>query len=251
MHKVFFSGEMEWVPMSTYKKIIDINVLGVIAGTKKFLPLIRNAKGHSNVDNCKTCVKQAFCNIMISRSRGVHVQHDGSHGPSHPRPLLHDKVRHRSNWRLPQEGDGAVWGQGKKIHQYMKICWMLNALNCHTTLFFHITHPLRTRCICCYFFKFRFSTFLDLHYRAWQLHRRDQHLWRLFHRPPGRTDVEPDDTGGQGRLWEGLLWKKKRHHVKVRVKPFFLRTAILWLCTKRHCFEVKVPSYRSCMNGHP
>ena len=31
--------------MDTYRKIIDINVLGVIAGVKKCLPMIRQAKG--------------------------------------------------------------------------------------------------------------------------------------------------------------------------------------------------------------
>jgi len=38
-------GEVEWVSIDTYKKAMDINVFGLIAGIKTFLPLIRSAKG--------------------------------------------------------------------------------------------------------------------------------------------------------------------------------------------------------------
>ncbi len=38
-------GEIEWVSMDTYKKIVDINVFGIIRGVKKFLPLIRRSRG--------------------------------------------------------------------------------------------------------------------------------------------------------------------------------------------------------------
>lgn len=38
-------GEVEWVGMDTYKRAMDINVFGLIAGIKTFLPLIRSAKG--------------------------------------------------------------------------------------------------------------------------------------------------------------------------------------------------------------
>lgn len=38
-------GEVEWFGIDTYKKAMDINVFGLIAGIKTFLPLIRSAKG--------------------------------------------------------------------------------------------------------------------------------------------------------------------------------------------------------------
>lgn len=38
-------GEVEWVGMDTYRRAMDINVFGMIAGIKTFLPLIRSAKG--------------------------------------------------------------------------------------------------------------------------------------------------------------------------------------------------------------
>ncbi|XP_045110218.1 D-beta-hydroxybutyrate dehydrogenase, mitochondrial-like isoform X2 [Portunus trituberculatus] len=38
-------GYVEWVPLHTYRKIIDVNVLGMLAATKAFLPLIRRARG--------------------------------------------------------------------------------------------------------------------------------------------------------------------------------------------------------------
>ena len=40
-------GDLEWVPISTYKKIADVNVFGMIDVTKGFLPLIRKSKGNS------------------------------------------------------------------------------------------------------------------------------------------------------------------------------------------------------------
>ncbi|KAL7638207.1 UNVERIFIED_CONTAM: hypothetical protein RMT77_011832 [Armadillidium vulgare] len=38
-------GYLEWVPISTYKRMADVNVFGLIAVTKAFLPLIRQSKG--------------------------------------------------------------------------------------------------------------------------------------------------------------------------------------------------------------
>ncbi|XP_069160143.1 D-beta-hydroxybutyrate dehydrogenase, mitochondrial [Procambarus clarkii] len=38
-------GEVEWVPLDTVRRIVDINTVGVLAVTKAFLPLIRRAKG--------------------------------------------------------------------------------------------------------------------------------------------------------------------------------------------------------------
>jgi len=38
-------GEVEWVNMATYRKAVDVNVLGLIQGVKVMLPLIRRAKG--------------------------------------------------------------------------------------------------------------------------------------------------------------------------------------------------------------
>ena len=38
-------GEVEWVAMETFRKAMDVNVLGVLAGVKTFLPLIRAARG--------------------------------------------------------------------------------------------------------------------------------------------------------------------------------------------------------------
>ena len=38
-------GEVEWVGMDTYRRALDINVLGLIQGIQTVLPLIRKAKG--------------------------------------------------------------------------------------------------------------------------------------------------------------------------------------------------------------
>lgn len=38
-------GEVEWVAMDTFKKAVDVNVHGVLAGVKTFLPLIRRCQG--------------------------------------------------------------------------------------------------------------------------------------------------------------------------------------------------------------
>ena len=38
-------GEVEWVSMETFKKAMDVNVHGVLAGVKTMLPLIREAQG--------------------------------------------------------------------------------------------------------------------------------------------------------------------------------------------------------------
>jgi 3-hydroxybutyrate dehydrogenase len=38
-------GEIEWVSMETYRKIMEVNVFGLIRGTQLCLPLIRKAKG--------------------------------------------------------------------------------------------------------------------------------------------------------------------------------------------------------------
>jgi len=38
-------GEVEWVSMETFKKAMDVNVHGVLAGVKTMLPLIREARG--------------------------------------------------------------------------------------------------------------------------------------------------------------------------------------------------------------
>ncbi|KAG0722640.1 D-beta-hydroxybutyrate dehydrogenase, mitochondrial [Chionoecetes opilio] len=38
-------GEVEWVQEHTFRKILDVNVMGMVAVTKAFLPFIRQAKG--------------------------------------------------------------------------------------------------------------------------------------------------------------------------------------------------------------
>ncbi|XP_069987643.1 D-beta-hydroxybutyrate dehydrogenase, mitochondrial [Penaeus vannamei] len=38
-------GELEWVAMDTFRRITDINVFGLLAVTKAFLPMIRRSKG--------------------------------------------------------------------------------------------------------------------------------------------------------------------------------------------------------------
>ncbi|XP_068213787.1 D-beta-hydroxybutyrate dehydrogenase, mitochondrial-like isoform X2 [Palaemon carinicauda] len=38
-------GAVEWVPMSTYRKLAEVNIFGHISVTKVFLPLIRKSKG--------------------------------------------------------------------------------------------------------------------------------------------------------------------------------------------------------------
>ena len=38
-------GEVEWVTMDTFRKAVDVNLHGVLAGVKTFLPLIRAGRG--------------------------------------------------------------------------------------------------------------------------------------------------------------------------------------------------------------
>ncbi|KAK7081562.1 putative short-chain dehydrogenases reductases (SDR) [Halocaridina rubra] len=38
-------GEVEWVPLETYKKLLEINVLGTVRVTKAFLPFVRKSQG--------------------------------------------------------------------------------------------------------------------------------------------------------------------------------------------------------------
>ena len=38
-------GEVEWVPMATYRKIMEVNMFGIIRGVQICLPLIRKAQG--------------------------------------------------------------------------------------------------------------------------------------------------------------------------------------------------------------
>ncbi len=38
-------GETEWTPMSTYQELLDVNLKGLILGSRKLLPLIRRSKG--------------------------------------------------------------------------------------------------------------------------------------------------------------------------------------------------------------
>ena len=38
-------GEVEWVSLETYRKALEVNVVGLLAGVKTVLPLIRQARG--------------------------------------------------------------------------------------------------------------------------------------------------------------------------------------------------------------
>ena len=38
-------GEIEWVPMATYRKIMEVNMFGIIQGVQTCLPLIRKCQG--------------------------------------------------------------------------------------------------------------------------------------------------------------------------------------------------------------
>ena len=38
-------GEIEWVPMATYRKIMEVNMFGLMRGIQVCLPLIRKAQG--------------------------------------------------------------------------------------------------------------------------------------------------------------------------------------------------------------
>ncbi|KAK8746641.1 hypothetical protein OTU49_017118, partial [Cherax quadricarinatus] len=38
-------GEVEWVPEATYRKVLEVNLLGTVFATKTFLPLIRRTRG--------------------------------------------------------------------------------------------------------------------------------------------------------------------------------------------------------------
>ena len=38
-------GEVEWVPMATYRKIMDVNMFGLMRGIQVCLPLIRRSQG--------------------------------------------------------------------------------------------------------------------------------------------------------------------------------------------------------------
>ena len=38
-------GEIEWVPMATYRKIMEVNMFGLMRGIQVCLPLIRKVQG--------------------------------------------------------------------------------------------------------------------------------------------------------------------------------------------------------------
>ncbi|XP_035693492.1 D-beta-hydroxybutyrate dehydrogenase, mitochondrial-like [Branchiostoma floridae] len=42
---VWQTGEIEWVSMATYRRVMEVNTFGTVRVTKAFLPLIRRAKG--------------------------------------------------------------------------------------------------------------------------------------------------------------------------------------------------------------
>ncbi|XP_035665435.1 D-beta-hydroxybutyrate dehydrogenase, mitochondrial-like [Branchiostoma floridae] len=55
---VWQPGEIEWVSMATYRRVMEVNTFGTVRITKSFLPLIRRAKGRV---------------VNISSVRGLHA----------------------------------------------------------------------------------------------------------------------------------------------------------------------------------
>nr|XP_045614241.1 D-beta-hydroxybutyrate dehydrogenase, mitochondrial-like [Procambarus clarkii] len=54
-------GEVEWVPDATYRKVLEVNLLGTVAATKTFLPLIRRAKVKEVAMKAATSQETARC----------------------------------------------------------------------------------------------------------------------------------------------------------------------------------------------
>lgn len=42
-------GEVEWIPFSSFKKAVDVNLLGTVRVTQVFLPLVRKSKGNLKI----------------------------------------------------------------------------------------------------------------------------------------------------------------------------------------------------------
>ena len=51
---IIFSSPIEWTPVSTFKRLADVNLWGMVDVTKTFLPLLKNAKGR--VENMSSTV---------------------------------------------------------------------------------------------------------------------------------------------------------------------------------------------------
>lgn len=83
-------GDIEWMPMDTVRRIVEVNLLGQIAVTKAFLPLLRKSKGRvvtitSGLGRMAVPTRSAyvvskyamegFCDVLRyeMRSWGVHV----------------------------------------------------------------------------------------------------------------------------------------------------------------------------------
>lgn len=56
-------GEVEWVQEHTFKKMLEVNVMGIVTVTKAFLPLIRRAKGED----------AARRTLMLNTAPGIHA----------------------------------------------------------------------------------------------------------------------------------------------------------------------------------
>ncbi|XP_042889687.1 D-beta-hydroxybutyrate dehydrogenase, mitochondrial-like [Penaeus japonicus] len=69
---IAIKGAAEWVPIETFRKVAEVNLFGLIATTKAFLPLVRRAKGRIvNVTSVSGCMGVRICSPYISSKYAV------------------------------------------------------------------------------------------------------------------------------------------------------------------------------------
>lgn len=44
-HSIGNSGAVDWISMSTFRRVLEVNLLGVVSVTKAFLPLLKQTRG--------------------------------------------------------------------------------------------------------------------------------------------------------------------------------------------------------------
>ncbi|XP_050718635.1 11-beta-hydroxysteroid dehydrogenase type 2-like isoform X2 [Eriocheir sinensis] len=68
-------GEVEWAPENTFRKMLEVNVLGTVAVTRAFLPLIRRAKA-TNIftDDAVRAQGEAMWNALSQRARSDYTR---------------------------------------------------------------------------------------------------------------------------------------------------------------------------------
>lgn len=69
---IALKGAAEWVPLESYRKVAEVNLFGLIAMTKAYLPLVRETRGRVvNVSSVSGCMGVRICSPYISSKYAV------------------------------------------------------------------------------------------------------------------------------------------------------------------------------------